>query len=295
MEFIYNEVDITGQTSILRVELEQYLNGHIDTITAVFDDSAGDWSKWRPAVGDRIQANEGYAKSGTMYIHSLEPRSNAMSLKGTSLKYLKTGHTKRWNNVSFLQLLKIRAQELGLTPEYYGITDQTYDYVEQDGGDLAFLDELCRLEGCGFMINNGVIRFISLDYLESMDVSDYTLDAYNNRNIDLPYYTGAVVTDGTIEGKAGNDRGERVRLTTKQKLQSISEANRFAENVLKYANTSRKTGVVYMDQLLSEFAPGSKVYLNCDYWQKKPVIITRIRHDLYRMKSKVFFRLTKEN
>lgn len=291
MELYYNDVDIFNSVSVMRCELDQYLSGHVDTLTVSFDDSRAEWGKWAPQFGDKLNIIEEYAKSGYMYIHSLTPRNGVMTIRAAALKYIKSGHEQSWKDIKLKQIIDERAQGLGLTAEYLEVEDQKYDAVEQDGGDLAFLDNLCRLEGCGFMVNDGILRVISYDYLDKMETSTYNLDAFDIRIHDLPYYSGCSITDGDKTGKAGDESGELIRLKTDKKLMSISQANRYAENSLRFANFGRKGGEVYSDRLLSMFAPGSKIKLQSDYWYDKPVIITHVRHDLYRMKSKLWFRL----
>ena len=53
--------------------------------------------------------------------------------------------------VKFLQLAQEIAGRHGLTLETYGITDQTYDYVEQNNlADFAFFQNRCTLEARRF-------------------------------------------------------------------------------------------------------------------------------------------------
>lgn len=294
MEIIYQDVDITkNSTPLIRCELDQYLSDHIDTMTVIFDNNEGSWTNWAPKVGDKIRCKEEYCDSGNMYIHSIEPCENTMVLKAASLKYIKSGHTHTWEDIHFKQLIDQRASDLGLKVEYLGVTDQEYGAVEQDGSDLSFINELCKLEGCGFMITDGVMRVISYDYMEKLPVSSYTINALKHRSHDMPYYTGCMVTDGKTYGKAGDESGEIVKLDTPHEIASIAEANRFAENALKYANFKRKYGEIYADTLLSTIRPGSKVTLKSDYWNK-PIIVTHTRHELRSMKSKIFFRLCRE-
>lgn len=293
MELLYNGTDITEQTRVLRCELSQYLSGRVDELTITFDNGDNTWTKWGPAFGDTIAVSEQYTRSGTLYVAAVTPKSGMMTLRAAAMKYVHSGHTKEWKNIRFRQLVETRGTELGLSTEFYGVTDQTYPLVHQNGSDLAFLSELCRLEGCVMMVSDGILRVVSYDYLSKMDTSSYTLDAFHARLYDRPYYTGAEVTDGSITGRSGDTSGEIVTLETEQALSSLAEANRFARNALSHANFSRKGGEAYADALWSEMMPGSKVLVNCDYWEGRPVIVTRVRHDLYRMKSKVWFSLMK--
>lgn len=294
MELYYNDVDIFNSVRVMRCELDQYLSGHVDTLTVSFDDSRSEWGKWAPKHGDKLSVIEDYAKSGNMYINALTPKNGVMTIRCAAITQIKSGHEQEWKDIKLKQLIDERARDLGLTTEYYDVEDQKYSKVEQSGNDLAFLEEYCIYEGCGFMVSDGILRCISLDYLDKMETSTYTLNAFDIRVCDLPYLSGCSITDGDKTGKAGDESGEVLVLKTERKFESLSEANRFAKNSLTYANLDRKGGEIYSDKLLSEFAPGSKILLNSDYWAEQPVIITHVRHDLYRMKSKIWFRLAKE-
>lgn len=294
MELFYNDVDIFDKVRILRCELDQYLSGHVDTLTISFDDSQAVWGQWAPKHGDKISITEEYTKSGNMYIVALTPRNGVMTIRCAAITNIKSGHEQEWKDIRLKQLIDEKAKGLGLKAEYYDVEDQKYNKVKQEGNDLAFLEEYCIYEGCGFMVNDGILRVIAHDYLEKMETSTYTLRASEIRVTDLPYLSGCSITDGDITGKAGDESSEVLTLKTNRKFESISEANRFAKNSLTYANLDRKGGEAYADKLITEFAPGSKVTIDSDYWTDKPVIITHVRHDLYRRKSKLWFRLAKE-
>lgn len=295
MEIIYEGTDITkSSTPLIKCELDRFLGGSVDCMRITFDNSDGSWTKWSPKPGDKIRVKEDYADSGTMYIHSIDPVNDEMVLKAASLKYLHSGHAHTWEDIHFKQLVTQRATDLGLKVQFYGVEDQEYGQVDQDGSDLNFINELCRLEGCIFTVNDGILRVISYDYLEKMETSSYTINAIKHRSHDNPYYTGCMVTDGKIYGKAGDESGEIVKLTTPHEFASLAEANRFALNSLKEANTRRKYGEVYADVLMSEIKPGSKVNLKSDYFNC-PIIVTHTRQELKSMKAKIFFRLTKED
>lgn len=294
MELYYNDVDIFNSVRVLRCELDQYLSGHIDTLTISFDDSQAVWGQWAPKCGDKLSIVEEYAKSGNMYIAAITPKKGVMTLRCAAITNVKSGHEQEWKDIKLKQLIDEKAKGLGLSTEYYEVEDQKYKKVKQEGNDLAFLEEYCVYEGCGFIVSDGILRVISHEYLDKMETSTYTLRASELRVTDTPYLTGCSITDGDITGKAGDESGEVLTLKTERKFESISEANRFAKNSLAYANLDRKGGEAYSDKLITEFAPGSKILLDSDYWTERPVIITHVRHDLYRRKSKLWFRCVKE-
>lgn len=292
MELKYNDTDITDMTRVRRVEVTQYLCDHLDTMTISFDNKTELWTGWAPQIGDKIRVTEGYADSGDLYVISIRPEGDAMILECAAVKKVHAGHVHKWEKISFKQILKHLADDNGLTVEYFDVDDQKYNGAIQSGeNDYKFINELCRLEGCVYVINSGIIKVISNEYIKSLSTVDFTLETNTGRLYDNDFYTGCEVTDGTIVGKAGNDKGDVAFLQTKKKLENIGEANRFATNMLDYYNRGCKGGNAMADSLITELMPGSKIKLTCDYWTEQPVVISRVRHDYLKEKTKIWFYL----
>ena len=295
MEIKYNDTDITEMTRVRRLEVTQYLFDHLDTMTISFDNATSLWTGWAPKIGDRIRVTEGYADSGDMYVMSIRPDGDAMILMCVAVKQLHAGHVHRWEKISFKQILQHLADDNGLDIEYYSVEDQKYKAVTQSGeNDYKFINELCKLEGCFYTITNGIIKVISNDYLKSLPVTDFIFETTTARCIDNEYFTGCEVTDGTTIGKAGSDSGGVAYLQTKKVLESIGEANRFAENMLDYFNRDCKGGTAMADSFISELMPGSKIKITTAYWTEQPVVVSRVRHDYLNGKTKIWFYLEAE-
>lgn len=292
MELKYNDTDITDMTTVRRVEVTQYLCDHLDTMTISFDNKTQLWTGWAPQMGDRIRATEEYADSGNLYVMDIRPEGDAMILGCAAVRKVHAGHVHSWEKISFKQILQHLADDNGLAVEYYGVEDQKYNAAMQSGeNDYKFINELCRLEGCIYMITDGVIKVISNEYIKAMPVSDFTLETGTARLYDNEFFTGCQVTDGQTTGKAGNDTGDIAYLKTGKRLESIGEANRFAANMLDYYNRGRKGGSAMADQLITQLMPGSKIKLTCEYWTDQPVVISRVRHDYLKEKTKIWFYL----
>lgn len=295
MELKYNDTDITDMTRVRRLEVTQYLYDHLDTMTISFDNSTELWTGWTPKIGDHIKATEGYADSGDLYVMDIRPEGDAMILMCTAVKKIHAGHVHKWDKISFKQILQHLAEDNGLEIEYYSVEDQKYKAVVQSGeNDYKFINELCRLEGCIYTINNGIIKVISNNYIKTLPTSDFTLETNSDRCYDTEYYTGCQVTDGYTTGKAGSNNGDIAYLQTKKQLESIGEANRFAENMLEYYNRGCKGGTIMADSFISEIMPGSKIKINTHYWTNKPVVVSRVRHDYLNGKTKIWFYLEVE-
>lgn len=295
MKLIYEGTDITEKTKVLSCVLEQYLFGHIDTMTFVVDNTQETWTGWKPKQGDVVSVTEQYADSGQMVIRDIRTANDNMILRAAPSRYIKQGHTRMWKSIRFKALVDQVAKGMGCTTKYYGVTDQKYDAIAQKGeGDLAFIDNICKLEGCGFQLRNGEISVISFDYIKQMANSGYELPSLSCRTYDLDYYSGCEVTDGKITGKAGDTSAELIKLAPTEMLQSLGEANRFARNMLTWYNFDRKGGTTLADGLQTELMPGSKFKITCNQWSQKPAIITRARYDLMKEKTKLWFALTGE-
>lgn len=292
MEIKYNDTDITDMTRVRRVEVTQYLYDHLDTMTISFDNKTELWTGWAPQMGDRIRVTEEYADSGNQYVMNIRPEGDAMILGCAAVKKVHAGHVHSWEKISFKQILQHLADDNGLTVEYYGVEDQKYKAAIQSGeNDYKFINELCKLEGCFYMIFDGIIKVISNEYLKSTPTSDFTLETGTARLYDCEYFTGCQVTDGKTTGKAGSDTGDVAYLKTEKRLESIGEANRFATNMLDYYNKGRKGGSAMADKLITQLMPGSKIKLTCEYWTDQPIVISRVRHDYLNEKTKIWFYL----
>lgn len=80
-----------------------------------------------------------------MFVESVVPESGIVTLRAYSMpQSVKDKRSKAWEKVKFLQLAQEIAGRHGLTLQTFGITDQTYDYVEQNNlPDFAFFQQRC--------------------------------------------------------------------------------------------------------------------------------------------------------
>jgi hypothetical protein len=290
MELKYNDADISDLTTTTRAELTQYLNDHVDTLTLAFANRDGTWTGWKPARGDTVTVTEGNAKSGIMKVMTVRPENGEMILDCVPILELQAGEAHAWKDVTFSQLAKAKAKRLGLVLEMYGIEDQKYKNIIQNGeSDLTFMHNLCNLEGVEMMISDSRMRLISDDYIAKIEDSQYVINAQTYRVFDNDYFKRCEITDGEITGKAGKD-GAGVYLKTDRKLESIGQANRFAANMLTLYNNRQKGGNITVDEMLDYVMAGSKLQITCDYWEKKTVVVTAVRFDFIKPRTKIWFR-----
>ena len=65
MELIYNGVDISSSVTLQTANLIDSAGGRFDSIELEFEDSAGDWSRWKPALGDTVRLIQDGFDTGT--------------------------------------------------------------------------------------------------------------------------------------------------------------------------------------------------------------------------------------
>lgn len=140
MKILYEGADIYPDVSVHRCYHDMYAEKQSDELLLKLNDTRELWDSWNPKKGDTIAIEDGAAKTGKMFVESVVPESGIITLRAYSVpQSAKDKRSKSWEKVKFLQLAQEIAGRHGLTLETYGITDQTYDYVEQNNlADFAF-------------------------------------------------------------------------------------------------------------------------------------------------------------
>ena len=140
MKILYEGVDIYPDVSVHRCYHDMYAEKQSDELLLKLNDTRELWDSWNPKKGDTIAIEDGAAKTGKMFVESVVPESGIITLRAYSVpQSAKDKRSKSWEKVKFLQLAQEIAGRHGLTLETFGITDQTYDYVEQNNlADFAF-------------------------------------------------------------------------------------------------------------------------------------------------------------
>ena len=253
VKILYEGVDIYPDVSVHRCYHDMYAEKQSDELLLKLNDTRELWDSWNPKKGDTIAIEDGAAKTGKMFVESVVPESGIITLRAYSVpQSAKDKRSKSWEKVKFLQLAQEIAGRHGLTLETYGITDQTYDYIEQNNlADFAFFQNRCTLEGAAFLVYDGKLVVYDEAYMESQ-----------LRRI-LPF-----------------------RMTDQ------SEADRFAKGLLRDANKNATVGTLWTGSLLRDYAAGSVVTLATEgvkSWDGT-AFISRIRHDYVKTRSKLYLR-----
>lgn len=300
MKLIYEGVDIYPEVSVNRCYHDMYAEKQSDELLLKLNDTRQLWDIWSPKKGDTIAIEDGAAKTGKMFVESVVPESGLITLRAYSMpQSAKDKRSKAWEKVKFLQLAQEIADRHGLTLENYGITDQTYDYVEQNNlPDFAFFQQRCTLEGAAFLVYDGKLVVYDEATMEAetpIDTLTITpASVYEYRDAEADAYGTAEAVNGGMVGTFTAPGGSEklLRRILPLRMSSQGEADRFAKGLLRDANKAAVVATLWTGSLLRNYAPGSVVTLETEgvkSWDG-PAFISRIRHDYVKTRSKVYLR-----
>lgn len=299
---IYKDVDITNDISINRCYHDMYAEGQSDTLHITLNDAKNYWDTWQPQEGDEIEVVYGSITTGKMFVDSASPENGLYNIVATSVPSTSTSKQgKSWQQVKLTQIGKEISENHGLKFETYGVEDQLYNYILQTNeNDFSFLNRLCTLEGCAFLVFNGSLVLYGQSYMEQIEPlstiklsndSDYSYKKNESRK-----YSSCLLEKGNykgefkIESKNINVYVPSVR-STDITISNDAEASRYAKNLLRSKNKDILKGYLY-SRIMPELAAASVVSLEN---QRAPswdgvIFITHIRNDYANGKAKVFFR-----
>ena len=269
MKILYEGVDIYPDISVHRCYHDMYAEKQSDELLLKLNDTRELWDSWNPKKGDTIAIEDGAAKTGKMFVESVVPESGIITLRAYSIpQSAKDKRSKSWEKVKFLQLAQEIAGRHSLTLETYGITDQTYDYVEQNNlADFAFFQNRCTLEGAAFLVYDGKLVVYDEAHMESQQpVDTITITPANDfeyRDEGTNAYGSAEAVNGGLTGTfAAPNGGDKVlRRILPFRMTDQSEADRFAKGLLRDANKNATVGTLWTGSLLRDYAAGSVVTL----------------------------------
>lgn len=300
MKLFYEGVDIYNNISVSKCIYDSYGEQHSDTLTILFNDTRDTWDAWKPKKGDKIRASLSYCDTGEMHVVSVKPENGLMCLRANSIpENFNDKKNKSWEMVTFKQICSEIAERHGLSCEFYGVDNYTYEYVnQQNHEDFLFLEERCVLEGCAFLVYDNRMIIYSEKYLESSPSKD-ELVITNDVKFDYvddskEAYGTCIVKNGAVTGMYSVD-GATDKVLEKVlsfMISSSAEAERFARNLLRFENKKMTRGVCYSDLYLPGYAAGTLVKLTTagvNSWNG-PVIMTHVRQDMLNAKTKLFFR-----
>lgn len=304
MNLIYNGVDITENVMIQKCWHEMYAQGRSDILTIRMNDEEGLWDKWNPQPGDEIEVREGNVRTGIMFFQSKVPRGSSIEIVATSVPVSADNkRSKAWQDVHLLQIGREISAIHELEFESYGVENEMYTYILQKSeSDFSFLNRLCILEGCAFLIYNKKLVLYSIEYMQNQETAErILLDStakYRMFNNEAHAYGSCELIKGDYEASFSEENGSnKVYIPAFEFFVSDNtEALRFAKNLLNYANRMIYEGFFYTDTIFTEYMPGNILEIEVERsgsWNGK-VFISKVRNDYVAGRSKVFFWKIKE-
>ncbi len=293
--------DITNAISINQCIHDMYCEERSDTLIIRFNDTQNEWDSWQPKVGDEIFVEYGSINTGKMFVDSANPENGLYTIVATSIPpSAKAGKSKSWQRVTLQKIGQEIAKNHGLSFKAYGVEDILYEYILQTNEtDFSFFQRLCTLEGCAFLVYDGIFVLYSQVYMENtgpLKTISITADSdYTYMDNSARLYGSCLIKKGVYIGTYNANNGSVIEYVPDMNVQiSISnqaEANRYAKNILRNVNKNMITGYLY-GRVLPEFSAASTMQLEnyrAASWNGT-VFITHIRNDYATGKSKIFFR-----
>lgn len=299
LKILYNDKNITDDISVSSCIHDMFACSQADTLLIKFNDAKKLWDGWKPSKEDVISVSYGIAKTGAMYINSVVPENGLMTLRASSIPPTALDKTdKSWENVHLLQLAKEIASRHGLTFENHGVSDKVYSYVRQPNiPDFEFLQQRCNLESLAFVVYDKKLVLYDEAKLETAEpVKEVKINSDN----DFSYtdssqkgYGKSTVSNGNLTGNYTSKNGltNALTQTISTAISGQSEADRFAQGLLRQANKNLTNGVFKLP-LMREFSAGSVMKISTEgvnTWNGNG-FVSHIRQDYINSTSKVFFR-----
>jgi len=303
MNILYNGVDITSSVQPITLRLKDNAGGVPDSITAVFSDTDGLWSQWKPAKNDTLQIKHEGFDTGVMYIDELSQSAWVFGLKALSIPQpSKTARSQGWENVRFMEIVTEIAGRYGFRVQTYNVVNHLYERVDQlEEADFAFLAYRCMLEGYALKINDRNIviydeakeeqktadtklgTIFQNDINGEFEFTDKSTDVYQKCIVQSQTLNGYIEGEYTADGIYGPTLKRKVFATNQ------AEANRWAKGILRNHNKHMVTGVLTIN-LNTNYAAGSCVnVLGIGMFDGKYYIDSLV-HDLLNNRTRLTLR-----
>lgn len=299
MQLIYKGVDITSKVQIVECVHDSYAEAHGDTVKITLVDQCRLWDKWGPQVGDELRVKHGSMDSGIMFVKDAEPGTGCYILRASSLPMAADSErSNAWEQITFLSVAAGVAGNLGLSLKTFGAKDRVYKYLRQRSErDIDFLQNLCVLQGCAFLVYNKQLILYGLDYMERQAAKqtanlngDSCLHFKSSRA-----YSGCAVGNGKYSATASTNVGYTsvTERALDMYMSGSGEAMDYARNILRHLNKNKKSGYFYISPIAEGYSACSVININsaaASSFNGK-VFLTHVRHDYQKGYSKIFFRV----
>lgn len=317
-----NNEDITNKIAVVQCHYETHADGAPDCLRLTFADTKDEWTSWNPKNGgrrvvadkkgktqkadatsskeakaDMVRVTDGALNTGKMFVHSLKPENGVYKMIAYSVpRSAYTTKSRSFETASIPTLAAKIAREHGLRCKTYGVPETAMRYLQQKGeSDLAFLQRVCKANGCAFLFFDGTLCVYSEKYIESREAA-YRLVPDISDRVDVvtdgaAVYSACELRNGHFTGVANDadiSDGKTLRESVAAAWESQADANAAAAARLRDVNRGGKRAFMEMPTQ-RRLVAGSLVTLVCRGWLGK-AFLYRVRHDLARKKSAIWAR-----
>lgn len=301
MNIIYNDVDITNSVQTTTAQITDNAGGKPDSLTVVFSDTDGLWSKWKPAKNDTVRITHNGFDTGTLFVDELWQRSGSFEIKALSIPQTsKSAHTQGWEKVRLLEIATEIATRHGLTLQSFEITNHLYERVDQQEiADFAFLADFCMLEGYALKINNRSVVIYSESFEEQKPVNpnisvvgNGSINDADFRNKSTDTYQKCIVRSNDpsyIEGEFSDPNIFGPTIKRDLYATNQAEAIRWARGVLRSYNKLMVTGSMAIN-LNTNYAAGTSLNVQDIGLFDGKYFIHALVHDFINNKTKLTLR-----
>ncbi|MEB3103088.1 phage late control D family protein [Ferviditalea candida] len=303
MNIIYNGTDITSSVQPTVLQITDNAGGKPDSVTAVFSNTEGLWSKWKPSKNDTLRIKQDGFDTGTMYIDELTQGAGVFGLKALSIPQIaKTARSQGWENVRFLEIATRIAARYRFGLQTYNVVNHLYSRVDQiEEPDFAFLAYRSMLEGYALKINNGNLviydeateeqkapdavngKIFLRDLHGAFEFKDKSTDIYAKCIVRSQMSSGYIQGEYSASGIYGPTMKRNLYMTNQ------AEANRWARGLLRSTNKYMITGTFGID-LNPNLAAGTSVNVSEVGMFDGKFFIDRLIHDLIHNRTQLTIR-----
>lgn len=297
MRLTINDVDPCFNNAIAKCVHETNAESKADTLTILIQDADKKMSSLMFRQNDVIRIDNGTITTGDMFIHKCNPSGNYYEIKAMSIPV--SGTVKKsmsWQHVRLLQILKQKADEMGLTLSCYDVDNVAYEFVPQENEtDMHFVLKLCERESLQAIVFDRRLIVYNEYEIESKEPGGsiilYDTDEYTYSDESYNMFKSCVIAGGGYSASFSDVDAKTSNVLSKIEtyVESDSQSLRFAKGYLRAANKNAKHGTFVMP-IDKRFSAGSVCYLNKSGVNDKKIMLTKVRYDYKNEKMKVFFR-----